>query len=130
MSPATFNLRYAELLDKKETPDETAKRILNDMAREIIELLDRKNRANIGGNQIKGSDIAILCRSNKQIDEVYDVLSSHLIPCTLLANRSIFQSQEALDIKCLMQALLEPGNQTLIRRVMASSLFLLIQKTL
>ena len=123
ISPAAFNLRYAELLDKKETPDETAKRILNDMAREIIELLDPKNRAKIGGNQLKGSDIAILCRSNKQIDAVYEVLSSHLIPCTLLANRSIFQSQEALDIKCLMQALLEPGNQTLIRRVMASSLF-------
>ena len=123
ISPATFNLRYAELIDKKETPDETAKRILNDMAREIIELLDPKNRASIGGNQIKGSDIAILCRSNKQIDEVYEVLSSHLIPCTLLANRSIFQSQEAQDIKCLMQALLEPGNQTLIRRVMASPLF-------
>ena len=123
ISNASFNLRYADLLEKKETPDETAKRILNDLCSEIIELLHPQNRANIGGNPIKGSDMAILCRSNKQIDEVYEALSSHLIPCTVLANRSIFQSQEAEDIKCLMQALLEPGNQTMIRRVMASPLF-------
>ena len=86
MSAAAFNLGMLNSWTK-ETPDETAKRILH-MAREIIEL--RTRIANIGGNQIKDPISPFFAEAtNKSMKSMMYYL--HLIPCTLLANRSIFK---------------------------------------
>lgn len=123
LSPAPFSLRYAPKADKKETAKGAEKRIITDLTGEILALLDRDKKNEIGNQPVRGSDLAVLCRTNQEADSVLDSLTKHEIPCVLLANRSIFKTDEAKHMKYLLEALLSPTEIGKVRRVLVLPFF-------
>ena len=123
LAPAPFNIRFSPKLTKNETQKEVEAGILNDITHEILSLLDPDKITNIGGRPIRGSDIAVLCRTNPEVDAVYAKLNEFAIPCVLQASRSIFHSDEAKHFKFLMEALLSPNDASKIRKVLVLPLF-------
>ena len=103
-----FNFRYLHRVDKKEKMEEIEQRILNDMSAEVIDLLDHQKKTYIGENLIQGSDIAVLCKDNKEADLIRNKFAEFQIPCVLLATRSIFRTDEANQFKSLMESLISP----------------------
>lgn len=123
-----FNIRYSIKLSKKETKNQIHNGILNDMAREILSLLDKEKTTTIGGRAINGSDIAVLCNTNKQADAIYRILNKVEVPCVLQATRSIYSSPEADHFKFLMEALLSPNDTGKIKKVLVLPIFGLTAK--
>ena len=123
LSVAPFNLRYTPKADKKETAKEAEKRILSDVTSEILALLDKDKKTEIGNRRIRGSDLAVLCRSNQEADSMLEALTNHEVPCVLLANRSIFRTDEAKHLKYLLEALLSPTDVAKVRRVLVLPFF-------
>ena len=123
LSPAPFNLRYLPKLHENENQEEFEKRILKDITKEVLSLLDFEKKTLIGTELIKGSDIAILCRDNKEADLIQKKFSDHQIPSVLLATRSIFKTVEAKHFKYLMEALINPFEVRNIKKVLVLPLF-------
>ncbi|WP_026472435.1 UvrD-helicase domain-containing protein [Alkanindiges illinoisensis] len=76
---------------------------------------------------ISPSHIAVLCRSNSQLDKVQAVLQQAKVPVWRGSRLSIFQTTLAEDIVALMQVMLAPYHEGRLRRALAGSL---IGKTL
>ena len=123
LSRAPFGIRFVPKFEDNEKREDIEDRILNDICREIIDLLDFEKQTFIGESQIKGSDIAILCRDNKEADRIKEKFTSCQIPSVLLAERSIFMTDEALHFKYVMEALLDPFAVNKIRRVLVLPIF-------
>ena len=123
LSAAPFNLRYLPQIHQSENLEVVEERILKDMAGEILSLLDLEKKTTIGTKRIKGSDIAVLCRNNKEADLIQTKFSQHQIPSVLLATRSIFKTLEAKHFKYLMEALLNPFDVKNIKKVLVLPLF-------
>ena len=118
-----FNIRYSPKLSKKETKKQAIDGILNDITQEVLSLLDKEKTTAIGDRPICGSDIAILCDSNEEVDAVYKRLNEFEIPCVLQASRSIFMSEEAKHFKYFMEALMSPNDPGKIKRVLVLPIF-------
>ncbi|MDR0805864.1 MAG: exodeoxyribonuclease V subunit beta [Enterobacteriaceae bacterium] len=72
---------------------------------------------------VVAADIAILVRSGKEAALVRDALSALGIPSVYLSNReSVFTTPEAKDILWLLQAVLTPEKERVLRSALASSL--------
>lgn len=123
LSTAPFNLRYLPQIHQNESLEVLEERVLKDMAGEILSLLDHEKKTTIGTARIKGSDIAVLCRNNKEADLIQNTFSQHQIPSVLLATRSIFKTLEAKHFKYLMEALLNPFDVKNIKKVLVLPLF-------
>ena len=122
-SPSPFNLRYAPKADQKETAKQAENKIITDLSGEILALLDKEKKTEIGNQPVRGSDVAVLCRTNEEADSVLDSLTKLEIPCVLLANRSIFKTEEAKHMKYLLEALLSPAETGKVRRVLVLPFF-------
>ena len=77
----------------------------------------------LDGNPVVPSDIAILVRSNPEAATYQQVLMQYGIPAVLNSKTSVFASQQAVEIYHLLQAILRPGNQQLIRYALCQSWF-------
>ena len=118
-----FNVRYSAKSTNKETKKQAIDGILNDITQEVLSLLDKEKTTTIGGRPICGSDIAVLCDSNEEVDAVNRKLNEFEIPCVLQASRSIFLSEEAKHFKFFMEALMSPNDPGKIKRVLTLPIF-------
>lgn len=76
---------------------------------QIIQLLDTKAytiRDHSGQRLIRPSDIGILVRKNKQAASIKKLLSRHCIPAITIDDSKIMQSDEALSVLYLLQAVI------------------------
>ncbi|EBW8880567.1 exodeoxyribonuclease V subunit beta, partial [Salmonella enterica subsp. enterica serovar Enteritidis] len=72
---------------------------------------------------VEASDITILVRSRAEAALVRDALSALAIPSVYLSNRdNVFQTPEARDLLWLLQAVLAPEQERLLRSALATSL--------
>jgi exodeoxyribonuclease V beta subunit len=79
-------------------------RVSNAVAMEISSLL---NLSNSGGLQFHGkkilpTDIAVLVRTNREADLIYNVLIKNGIAATIQNNMNVFKTEEALDLYRLL----------------------------
>jgi len=73
---------------------------------------------------VKAKDIAVLVRTGKEAELVRAALSAFNIPSVYLSNRdSVFFTQEAKDLLWLLQAVLSPDRESLVRSALATTLF-------
>ena len=77
------------------------------------------------GHQLKGQsvtpqDIAVLTRTNRQAQELQASLRKLGIPAVMHGDRSVLESEEALELRRVLLALAEPGHRTLCRTALAS----------
>ncbi|MGO1297022.1 MAG: exodeoxyribonuclease V subunit beta [Vibrio sp.] len=89
--------------------------------------LAQQHRAHFANEKtIQAGNIAVLVRTGSEGRRIKDALSQQGIASVYLSNReSVFASHVALDIQRLLQAVLNPDNDRLLRAALASPLFAL-----
>jgi len=82
----------------------------------------RAGTATILGRPVQAGDIAVLVRDHKQATRIRQALGAVGIPAVAAGKRSLFQTEEALELLALLQALLDPGDDARLRTALATVL--------
>lgn len=116
-------------LNKKGEPQtptatEVMSQIADATAREIAQLLidGQQGEAQINGEPVQSSDIAILVRSHKQGFLIKQALQRYGIVSVQKSNESIFQTHEAVELRFLLDAIIDPSNERKLRRAVVGDL--------
>ena len=72
---------------------------------------------------VRARDIAVLVARNKDAQAVYDELARAGVHATLQQSGNIFESDEATELLLLFNAIINPGNASKVKSVLATSLF-------
>jgi exodeoxyribonuclease V beta subunit len=75
------------------------------------------------GRPISARNVAVLCRKNSDAQEVQEHLRALGIPAVMHGDRSVFESPEAIEVRRVLRALLDPGHRTLVRAALATRIF-------
>ncbi|MBD3346499.1 MAG: exodeoxyribonuclease V subunit beta [Chitinivibrionales bacterium] len=128
--PAPFQLwflRRDSLADKDGAiPKGIAQNIIiKGVVNEITHLLSmaREGEAHIGNRPVHPSDIAVLVRKKSQALALQEALSLHNVACVVYSDANLFDSDEAADMYKVLQAIASPGNESLLRTALVTSLF-------
>lgn len=103
------------ILDEGDRPA-----LLEQAALEVRALLTEGGR--IASVPISPKNVAVLCRTNRDAQEVQTRLRALGVPAVMHGDRSVFESKEAIEIRRLLRALLDPGHRTLVRAALATDL--------
>ncbi|MDM8551037.1 exodeoxyribonuclease V subunit beta [Desulfobacterales bacterium HSG2] len=118
-----LKLWFLEADDGKLIPKGAArKQISKAVAGEISRLLDTKNRNVLGKEPLREGDIAVLVRRNKDAELMQKELSLLKIPAVLHSTANIFDSHEALEMERVLSAIVQPGNERLLRTALATDM--------
>ena len=88
------------------------------VASEITRLLT--GSASIDGRAIRPQDIAVLVMENKQAGLMQEALQRLNIPSVLHTEASVFDSHEALELRRVLEALAQPGHESLLRAALVT----------
>jgi exodeoxyribonuclease V beta subunit len=97
--------------------------VCNDIVKEITKLLDKKNNILINDRPLKANDIAIVVFKNSQIHLLRKNLNNYQIPVVATSNESVFNSEEADELKKFLIAVSNPANEVALRTALTTSLF-------
>lgn len=89
------------------------------VACEIVKLVSRGD----GGGGTRPSDIAVLVRDKWQALAVKQALVSARIPCVLTSDEDVFDSREAFEISLVMDAIMEPRREGVVRCALLTRIF-------
>jgi len=90
------------------------------VASDIAGLLAGDTR--IGERSVRAADIAVLVRTNTQAAEIQRALRSRGVNGVLQSKASVWASTEAQECLRLLAAVAEPGNEQLLRKVLATTM--------
>jgi exodeoxyribonuclease V beta subunit len=90
------------------------------VATEIAELL--QSDATIHGKRVGAADVAVLTRSNKQCFLVQDALRDLGINSVVINDKSVWTSEEALDLERVLGGVLDPGSGSARKRALSTVL--------
>ncbi len=95
------------------------------VAAEIAQLIaaGAHGSATIGGEPLLPGDIAIIVRSHFQASMMQVALQQAKIPSVLRSDKSLFATAEALEVFIVLQALVDPGNETKLRAALVTDIF-------
>jgi exodeoxyribonuclease V beta subunit len=82
----------------------------------------RAGTATVGGRPVQAGDIAVLVRSHGEATAIQQALGAVGIPAVAAGRRSLFATDEALEVLTLLQALLDPGDDSRLRAALATVL--------
>ncbi|WP_115526506.1 UvrD-helicase domain-containing protein [Xanthomonas arboricola] len=82
----------------------------------------RAGHATISGSAVQAADIAVLVRDHKQATRIQQALGAMGIPAVAAGKQSLFATDEALELLALLQALLDPGDDSRLRAALATVL--------
>ncbi|MCX8071208.1 MAG: UvrD-helicase domain-containing protein [Candidatus Binatia bacterium] len=77
----------------------------------------------IGPHTVSFASIAVLCRTNDQAAAMQRALAKLGIPSALEGELSVFETSEAMELECLLRALVDPGDGAAVRAALATSFF-------
>ena len=77
----------------------------------------------LGNRPLKFGDMAVLVRTNAQAAKLQNLLRASGIKSVLKSEESVFETEEARETLRLLEAVLEPGRDILLRTALATSLF-------
>lgn len=77
----------------------------------------------LGERPLRPRDIAVLVRSGGQADQVQRALRAAGIGSALNSRDSVFASEEAVELAAVLDAVLDPRDERLVRRALASPLW-------
>ena len=107
-------------LDEEQLKGPIAQAVAPIVANEIALLLE--SDAEIEKRPVQPDDIAVLCRSNDQALEVTRALRALHIPVSLDGGSSVLSTNIASDLSAVLEAALMPGDASLLRRALLTSL--------
>lgn len=90
------------------------------VANEIALLLH--SDARIDGRPVVADDVAVLCRSNTQANEVTAALRALQIPTSLDGGSSVLGTEIASELRAVLEAALMPGDSGAVRRALLTRL--------
>lgn len=76
----------------------------------------------IAGRPVEPGDIAILCRTNEQTRKMVEALSAIGVPNALLGDASVFETDEALELERVVEAIAEPRSLARLRAALSTRL--------
>ncbi|UKE47277.1 exodeoxyribonuclease V subunit beta [Xanthomonas cerealis] len=82
----------------------------------------RTGTATLGGRAVQAGDIAVLVRSHGEATRIQQALGAVGIPAVAAGRQSLFATDEALELLTLLQALLDPGDDSRLRAALATVL--------
>ena len=88
---------------------------------EVLRLLSAGHE--LGGRPVSARDVAVLTRTNRQAQDVQAALRQLGVPAIMHGDRSVFEAPEALELRRVLRALLEPGRRALLHAALATRLF-------
>jgi exodeoxyribonuclease V beta subunit len=77
----------------------------------------------LGDRSLKFGDMAILVRTNAQAANLQNLLRKSGIKSVLKSEQSVFETEEARETLWLLEAVLQPGRDILLRTALATRLF-------
>ncbi len=80
------------------------------------------HEATIEGRAVRASDIAVLCRTNRQSRQIQTALRLWRIPSVIQGDTSVYATDDAAELQSVLQALAEPTNGSAVRAALATSL--------
>ncbi|NLC70881.1 MAG: exodeoxyribonuclease V subunit beta [Desulfuromonadaceae bacterium] len=131
---------FPRMTEEREIGRERADEIVpRSVAAEISSLLQRGRRGEarllqvakgkdgeeqtLSERPLEAGDIAVIVRTNLETRLVRDALLGQGIPSVIHGSESLFASVEAEDVLRLLQALAEPGRESLIKAALATPFF-------
>jgi exodeoxyribonuclease V beta subunit len=124
-SPMQIWFFSREASEKKCIPIKRANpTIVKSVTDEIAGLLAdaSKGIATIDGKAVVPGDIAVIVRGHKQAKYIYDSLQKRGIPAVVRSEQSVFQTQEALEFRTILNAIADPGHEGKVRASLATSI--------
>jgi exodeoxyribonuclease V beta subunit len=112
--------------DRGETPGvDTARRlVVQDVVREVVGLLDSQvmlhPRDHTPDRPLRPADIAVIVRTNTQLDLVHDALLAARVPSVRRTTSSVFRTSAAGEWIVLLEALEQPHRSGRLRRLAVS----------
>ncbi|PPU95598.1 exodeoxyribonuclease V subunit beta [Xanthomonas populi] len=82
----------------------------------------RDGTATVNGRPVQAGDIAVLVRSHSEATRMQQALGGAGIPAVAAGKQSLFATDEALELLALLQALLDPGDDSRLRAALATVL--------
>ncbi|WAT14988.1 exodeoxyribonuclease V subunit beta [Xanthomonas fragariae] len=82
----------------------------------------RDGSATVCGRPVQAGDIAVLVRSHGEATRMQQALGAVGIPAVAAGKQSLFATDEALELLALLQALLDPGDDSRLRAALATVL--------
>ena len=107
-------------LEEEQLKGPLAELVAPIVANEIALLLE--SDAEIEGRAVRADDVAVLCRSNTQANQVTRALRALNIPTSLDGGSSVLQTEIASDLRAVLEAALMPGDSRAVRRALLTSL--------
>ncbi len=91
------------------------------VAGEIARLL-QDGQATFGGKPVTAGDIAVIVRTHRQAAMMLNALRAKGIAGVMRSDRSIFASREAEEVRILLSALADPGNEPKVRAALVTDM--------
>jgi exodeoxyribonuclease V beta subunit len=119
---ASLELLFVERDEPERTVTKTkaeravARVVANDIARLL------HGRASVAGRPLAPSDVAVLTRSNAQCFVIQDALRKTGVHSVVIGDKSVFESDEALDVEVVLLGVLDPASSTARKRALASGI--------
>ncbi|HWP06779.1 MAG TPA: UvrD-helicase domain-containing protein [Polyangiaceae bacterium] len=107
---ASVELVLFEREQKSLTKGVAIQRVPRFVAAEIARLL--AEGATIDGRPVVAADIAVLTRDNKQCFLVQDALRARGVHSVVVSDKSVWTSEEAVDLENLLRGVLDPGSSS------------------
>ncbi|WP_434990696.1 exodeoxyribonuclease V subunit beta [Xanthomonas melonis] len=82
----------------------------------------RDGHGTINGRPVQAGDIAVLVRNHSEATRIQQALGALGIPAVAAGKQSLFATDEALELLALLQALLDPGDDSRLRAALATVL--------
>ena len=92
--------------------------LMDAVARDIADLLD--SDARIDGRPLRPSDIAILARRNVELQAARRALERMGLPCVDRGPGDVFDSREAWELLCVLEAMRRPADAERLRAALAT----------
>ncbi len=110
-------------IGKKETPfhiwtSADEKQLPGAVASEIVRLLERG--ATIDGEKLEPGHLAVLTSTNAQAAEMQQALRDRRVPSVLYSSANVFASREARELRDVLAAVAQPGNEKLVRAALCT----------
>jgi len=103
---------------------DAAEIIMASVVNEIVRLLKsgRENRLLIGDHPVRESDIAVLVRTNRQTADFQKALNRAGVATTLQSSQSVFQTDEAREMKRFLLGVAHPDDDGILLAALATPL--------
>ncbi|MCR9094094.1 MAG: exodeoxyribonuclease V subunit beta [bacterium] len=103
------SIDVASLLEARFGRTLGVRAVANDLARRL------DSGAQVKGEPLAPSDVAILCRKKSEIRLMREALESSGIPCVDRGEADVFESREAWEMSSVLQAMLHPTDPARLR---------------